>query len=101
MIRRTNTARSYKMSTALLGTILVCAASSASATDLCKGGPKNQWKGVEQAKKAAVEHGFTKITKVILEDGCYEVVTLNAEGKIVGVLFDPVTLKLEKVEDPR
>ena len=89
------------MSTALLGMVLVSLASSASATDLCKGGPKNQWKGAEQAKKAAMEHGFTKITKVILEDGCYEVVTLNAEGMIVGVLFDPVTLKLEKVDDPR
>ena len=86
---------------AVLGTILVLVPTIASAADLCKGGPKNQWKGAEQAKKAAMEHGFTKITKVILEDGCYEVVTLNAEGKIVGVLFDPVTLKLAKVEEPR
>ena len=89
------------LTSAVLGTILLIVPSIASAADLCKGGPKNQWKGAEQAKKAAMEHGFSRITKVILEDGCYEVVTLNAEGKIVGVLFDPVTLKLEKVEDPR
>jgi hypothetical protein len=72
-----------------------------SAEEPCKGDPKSQWKSVEQVKKAAMENGFTKITKVILEDGCYEVVTLNDQGKIVGVHFDPVTLKLHKVEAPR
>ena len=72
-----------------------------SVEEPCKGGPKAQWKSVEQVKKAAVENGFTKITKVILEDGCYEVVTINDQGKIVGVHFDPVTLKLHKVEAPR
>ena len=71
------------------------------AAEGCKGGPKSQWKSPEQAKKAAVENGFAKVQKVILEDGCYEVVTLNDQGKIVGVHFDPVTLKLEKVEAPR
>ena len=89
------------LTSAVLGTILLIVPSIASAADLCKGGPKNQWKGVEQAKLAAAEHGYPKITKVILEDGCYEVVTLNAEGKVVELLFDPVTLKLEKVEGPR
>ena len=76
-------------------------ANAALAADLCQGGPKAQWKSVDQVKKAAVDHGYTKITKVILEDGCYEVVTLNSDNKIVGVLFDPVTLKLAKVEAPR
>jgi hypothetical protein len=75
--------------------------SMASAADLCKGGPKSQWKSAEQAKQAAIDHGFKNTVKVILEDGCYEVVTLNADGKIVGVQFDPVTLELAKVEDPR
>ena len=101
MSGRTSASRPYVMSTALLGIVLVGLASSASAAEVCKGGPKNQWKGVEQAKLAAAEHGYPKITKVILEDGCYEVVTLNAEGKVVELLFDPVTLKLEKVEGQR
>ena len=80
---------------------LALGSSMASAADLCKGGPKAQWKSPEQAKKAAVDRGYTNTVKVILEDGCYEVVTLNADGKIVGVQFDPVTLELAKVEEPR
>jgi hypothetical protein len=75
--------------------------SAASATDACTGGPKNQWKSVDQVKAAAADHGYTKVVKVIIEDGCYEAVTLNPDGKIVGVQFDPVTLKLGKIEDPR
>ena len=81
--------------------ILGLVSGSARADDLCKGGPRSSWKSVDQVKKAAIDLGYAKVVKVILEDGCYEVVTLNAEGKIVGVLFDPVTLKLAKVEDPR
>ena len=81
--------------------VLLLTAGTATAADTCKGGPRSQWKSVEQVKQAAIESGFTRVVKVILEDGCYEVVTLDTEGKIVGAQFDPVTLKLEKVEDAR
>ena len=84
-----------------LATFALLTANAAWAADLCQGGPRAQWKSVDQVKKAAVDHGYAKVVKVILEDGCYEVVTLNSDNKIVGVLFDPVTLKLAKVEDPR
>ena len=77
---------------------MLIAASSASAVETCKVQPKSQWQSIDQVKKAAIDLGFSK---VILEDNCYEVVTLDANGKIVGVQFDPVTLKLVKVEDPR
>lgn len=77
------------------------AAGTTSAAEGCKGGPKSEWKSVQQVKDAAADHGFGKVVKVILEDGCYEAVTLNAEGKIVGVHFDRVTLELAKVEEPR
>ena len=73
----------------------------AAAADLCKGGPKSEWKSPADAKKAAADLGYTNAVKVILEDGCYEVITLNADKKIVGVQFDPVTLKLMLVEEPR
>lgn len=86
----------------LIFVMLVAFASDAAlAKNVCKGGPKSQWKSVDLAKKAASDRGFTNIVKVILEDGCYEVVTLNGEGKIVGVQFDPVTLELVKIEEPR
>jgi len=80
-------------------TVALFAPGAASAD--CKGGPQDQWASVEEVKKVATDHGFSEIAKVILEDGCYEVVTINADGKIVGVHFDPITLKLEKVEEPR
>ncbi len=76
-------------------------AAPANAADLCKGGPKAEWKSAADAKKAATDLGYMNIVKVILEDGCYEVVTLNADKKIVGVQLDPVTLKLMLVEEPR
>lgn len=81
--------------------VVLLASGAARAAETCKGGPKSEWKSVEQVKKAAADNGFGKVVKVIVEDGCYEAVTLNADGKIVGVQFDPVTLKLHKVEEPR
>lgn len=90
----------YAVRLAALAAILLTS-STAFAAETCKGGPRSQWKSAEQVRKAAADHGFGKVVKVIIEDGCYEAVTLNAEGKIVGAQFDPVTLKLEKVEEPR
>jgi hypothetical protein len=80
---------------------LATAPGGASAAQGCVGGPKSQWRSPNEAKQAAAALNFTRIVKVILEDGCYEVVTVNADGKIVGVQFDPVTLALHKVEDPQ
>lgn len=90
----------HAISLTILSAMLV-AASSASAVETCEVQPKSQWQSADQAKKAATALGFSKIIKVILEDNCYEVVTLDADGRIVGVQFDPVTLKLVKVEDAR
>ena len=101
MSRRINTSIPQLLTSAVLGTILIGVPLSASAADFCKGGPKSEWKSVEQVKKTAIEHGYKNIKKVVLEDGCYEVVTVNGEGKIVDVQFDPVTLKLERIEAPR
>lgn len=76
-------------------------ATPALAEDVCKGGPKSTWKTPADAKKAVADLGYKDIVKVILEDGCYEVVTLNADKKLVGVQVDPVTLELKLVEEPR
>ena len=76
-------------------------AGTALAAEGCKGGPKSAWRNPEDARKAAIAMNHTRIVKIILEDGCYEVVTINADGKFVGVQFDPVTLELHKVEEPQ
>jgi hypothetical protein len=67
----------------------------------CIGGEESQWKSPEEAKQAAIALHYTNISKVIIENGCYEVVTINADNKIVGVQLDPVTLAVFKIEDPR
>jgi hypothetical protein len=88
-----------RLSLAALAAFLI--ADTAAAADTCKGGPKSQWKTADQAKDAATGRGYAGIVKVLIEDGCYEVVTVNDAGRIVGIQFDPVTLTLEKIEDPR
>jgi hypothetical protein len=74
---------------------------SAFAGEGCVGGEESAWKTPDEAKQAAIALNYTNISKVIIEDGCYEVVTINAEGKIVGVKLDPVTLAVYEIEDPR
>jgi hypothetical protein len=80
---------------------LLALTAGAHAQEGCKGGAKSEWKKPEEAEKAAIQLNHTKIVKVIVENGCYEVVTINSDGKIVGVQFDPVTLQLHKIEAPR
>jgi len=84
----------------IVALLLTVASGAAAAEEGCKGGPKSEWKKPEEAKQAAVALDFTNIVKVVLEDGCYEVVIINADGKFVGVQFDPVTLALHKIEKP-
>lgn len=79
--------------------VMLFATNPASAGETCEIQTKDRWQSVERVKKAAIDLGFSKIVKVILEDNCYEVVTLDADGRTVGVQFDPVTLKLVKVEE--
>lgn len=84
----------------IVALLLAVPPAAAMAGEGCKGGPKSAWKSPDEAKQAAIALDFTNIVKVILEDGCYEVVTINADGRFVGVHFDPVTLALRKVEEP-
>jgi hypothetical protein len=67
----------------------------------CVGGEEAAWKSPEEAVEVAKTLNYANISKVIIENGCYEVVTINSDGKIVGVQLDPVTLALYKIEDPR
>jgi hypothetical protein len=94
---------SVKMRIGVLATAVVflTATGLAQAEEGCVGGEESSWKSPEEAKQAAIALNYTNISKVIIEDGCYEVVTINADGMIVGVQFDPVTLAVYKIEDPR
>jgi hypothetical protein len=70
------------------------------AEEECKGGPKEQWRSVEELKAAVTALGYRDISKVIIEDGCYEAVAVGPDGKIIDVLLDPVTLEFFKTETP-
>lgn len=82
-------------------TAAMLSAGAAFAANPCEGGHQSDWKSLDEVRQVARDLGYANIQKVILEDGCYEVITLNDRNQIVGVHFDPVTLKLRKVEAPR
>lgn len=68
--------------------------------DECKAGPKDQWKTVAEAKAKVEALGYKDITKLYIEDNCYEAIATGHDGKIMDVLLDPVTLELFKTETP-
>jgi hypothetical protein len=86
---------------AVFAALLAISSPALAEDEGCVGGEESAWKSPEDAKQAAIALNYTNISKVIIEDGCYEVVTINADNKIVGVQLDPVTLAVYKIEDPR
>jgi hypothetical protein len=66
----------------------------------CKAGPKDQWKSVAEAKAKVELLGYKDITKLYIEDNCYEAIATGPDGKVTDVLLDPVTLELFKTETP-
>lgn len=76
-------------------TLLVFAA-PAFAADLCAGVTVR--KSVEEAKAVAVAAGYTDITKMDEEDGCYEAKGLNADGSKFEVYIHPTSLEIVKVK---
>jgi hypothetical protein len=55
-------------------------------------------KPIEEAKAVAVKVGFTDVTKMDEEGGCYEAKGLNANGSKFEVYIHPTTLQIVKVK---
>ena len=80
----------------LIAASLALIAGPAAATDLCT--DVTEWKPIEEAQAVAVKAGYTEISKMDTEDGCYEAKGLNADGTRFEVYIHPTSLEIVKVK---
>ena len=79
----------------LLITLLTLAAGSAFAqhAERCEPIPKAEWKPQAELERKLKNEGWT-ISRVKIENGCYEVYGKNAVGKKMETFFHPKTLEV-------
>jgi hypothetical protein len=63
----------------------------------CTDQPKDKWMSVKDFKSAVTKKGF-KIKKFKQPGTCYEIYGKDKDGKEVEVYFNPVNLKIIKIE---
>ena len=80
----------------MIASALALLAGPAVATDLCT--DVTEWKPIEEAQAVAVKAGYTEISKMDKEDGCYEAKGLNSDGTRFEVYIHPTTLEIVKVK---
>lgn len=67
-------------------------ASAALAGTKCPPVPKAQWQPVQMLEKKLTDQGWT-VRRVKVEDGCYEVYSVDGKGQRVETYFNPQTLE--------
>ena len=80
----------------LLITLLALAASGtafAQHAEKCDPIPKDEWKPRAELERKLKNEGWT-ISRVKIENGCYEVYGKNASGKKMETFFHPKTLEV-------
>ena len=80
----------------LLITLLALAASGtafAQHAEKCEPIPKEEWKPKAELERKLKNEGWT-ISRVKIENGCYEVYGKNASGKKMETFFHPKTLEM-------
>lgn len=80
----------------LLTTLLALAASGtafAQHAEKCDPIPKEQWKPKAELERKLKNEGWT-VSRVKIENGCYEVYGKNAAGKKMETFFHPKTLEI-------
>ncbi len=83
------------MSTRLILTLLLCA-TPALADDDCAV-PMTDWQPREAVVKLAAEKGWD-LRRIRIDDGCYEVIGRDAEGRGIEVKLDPASLEVVEFE---
>lgn len=79
---------------ALVACLLV--ASVAQADDDCEV-PMSDWQPRSAVVRLAAESGWT-VRRIRIDDGCYEVIGTDAEGRAIEVKLDPGTLAVVQME---
>lgn len=70
---------------------------SAFAADVCVTAASDTWKTEDEVKAYAAELGFN-VSKLKIEDGCYEVYATDTVGTRLEVFFHPVTFKVAMIK---
>lgn len=80
---------------ATVATFSVMFGVQAHAADLCKAGPKAEWKAQTELETKLKGEGW-KIKRVKIDDGCYEVYGTDGQGKKAETYFNPKTFERVK-----
>ena len=83
------------ISTRLMLTVVLIA-TPALASDDCAV-PMTDWQPREAVVKLAAENGW-ELRRIRIDDGCYEVIGRDAEGRSIEVKLDPATLTVIEME---
>ena len=81
---------------ALMALALSVATLPASADDDCDA-PVERWQSREAVRQMAAQQGW-QIQRLKIDDGCYEVRGIDAQGKAFKAKIDPETLKVLKLK---
>ena len=73
---------------------VVGAATVAHASDLCKV-PKDEWQSKEALQEKLEGKGW-KVSRIKVDDGCFEAYAKDAEGRRVEAYFNPKTFEVVK-----
>ena len=78
--------------------LLACGAAQAQHAERCEPVPKNEWKPQAELERKLTDEG-RKISRVKIENGCYEVYGRDAKGNKRETFFHPKTF--EEVRAPK
>jgi hypothetical protein len=68
-------------------------ACGAMASPRCEAVPKDQWQPREALQSRLAAAGWKEISRIKVEDGCYEAKGTDDKGRRVEVYFNPKTLE--------
>ena len=83
------------ISTRLLLTLALITAPAFAGDDCVV--PMTDWQPREAVTKVAAENGWD-LRRIRIDDGCYEVIGRDAEGRAIEVKLNPATLAVVEVE---
>ncbi|MCO5081613.1 MAG: PepSY domain-containing protein [Rhizobiaceae bacterium] len=85
-----------RLALTILASLAALSVGSARADDDCFV-PMADWKPREAVAAMAAELGWT-VRRIKIDDGCYEIIGSDAEGRQIEATVNPATLKVMKIE---
>jgi hypothetical protein len=73
--------------------LLACAAAHAQHAERCDPIPREEWKPQAELERKLIDQGW-KISRVKIENGCYEVYGRDAKGNKRETFFHPKTFEI-------